>query len=71
MQNNKKLTQLKNGLPYGGLKELCKRTDLSRITIYKIFQGKNANMQNVIKVVQESEKIIAEYQELTGQKPNT
>lgn len=66
MQSKKKLLQLKYGLPYGGLKELSKRTGLTRVTVYNIFEGKKANMQNVIKVVTESKKIISEFQELTG-----
>lgn len=69
MQSNSKINELKNGLPHGGFKELVKRTGLTRTTVYNIFNGKKANMQNVKKVVEESTKIIAEYQELTGQNP--
>ncbi|WP_102981431.1 hypothetical protein [Chryseobacterium scophthalmum] len=69
MQSNEKLTQIKNGLPYGGIKELINRTGLCRLTINNILSGKKAVMQNVSKVIIEGEKIISEYQELTGQKP--
>lgn len=69
MQSVEKLTQIKNGLPLGGIKELCIRTGLSRLTILNILSGKKAVMQNVIKVITEGEKIISEYQEITGQKP--
>jgi len=71
MQNNKKLSELKNGLPYGGLNELAERTGLTRTTIYNIFEGKKAVLKNVKKVVEESTKIISEYQELTGQNQDT
>lgn len=69
MQDKEKLTQIKNGLPFGGLKELSERTGLTRITIYNIFKGKKANMKNVIKVIQAGEKIISEYSEIMGEKP--
>lgn len=70
MQNKTKLETLKNGLPHGGLNELAERTGLTRTTIYNIFDGKKAMLKNVKKVVEETEKIISEYQELTGQTPN-
>lgn len=66
MESNEKLMQIKNGLPLGGIKELCIRTGLCRLTIQNILSGKKARMQNVIKVITEGEKIISEYQELTG-----
>lgn len=69
MQSNEKLIQIKNGLPYGGIKELMNRTGLCRLTIQNILSGKNAVMKNVVKVISEGEKIISEYHEVTGQKP--
>jgi len=69
MQSNEKLTQIKDGLPYGGIKELMNRTGLCRLTITNILSGKKAVMQNVVKVILEGEKIISEYHEVTGQKP--
>jgi hypothetical protein len=71
MQNNIKITEIKNNLPLGGKVELSKRTGLTGQTVDNILNGKPARMKNVIKVIQEGEKIITEYKEVTeGTKEN-
>ncbi|WP_449398504.1 hypothetical protein [Chryseobacterium wanjuense] len=64
MQNNKKITELKNNLPLGGKVELSKRTGLTARTIDNIFKGKPCRMKNMMKVIKEAENIIAEYKEV-------
>lgn len=65
MQNNKKITDLKNNLPLGGMVELSKRTGLTNRTIDNIFKGKKCRMNNKMKVITEAEKIISEYKTIT------
>lgn len=65
MQNNKKIIEIKNNLPLGGIAELSKRSGLSSITISNIFKGKPCRMKNMEKVITEGNKIISEYKELT------
>ncbi|WP_313600627.1 hypothetical protein [Epilithonimonas vandammei] len=65
MQNNKKITNLKNNLPLGGMIEIAKRTGLTSRTIDNIFKGKKCRMNNKMKVITEAEKIISEYKTVT------
>lgn len=65
MQNNKKITDLKNNLPLGGMVELSKRTGLTTRTIDNIFKGKKCRMNNKMKVITEAEKLISEYKTVT------
>ncbi len=65
MQNNSKITELKNKLPLGGKLEIIKRTNLNFRTVDKILNGKPARMANVIKVIKTAEDVVNEFTEIT------
>lgn len=65
MQNNTKITEVKNKLPLGGKVLISQRTGLTKQTVDNILNGKNARVQNVLKVIKEAEKIISKYKEVT------
>jgi pheromone shutdown protein TraB len=66
MQNNKKLEELRNKLPLGSKVLISERTGLNPRTIENVLNGKPARIKNVMIVIGEAEKVIAEYKELTG-----
>lgn len=66
MQNNGKITKLKNKLPLGAITELAERTGLTAKTIDNIFKGKPCRIKNLTKLITETEKYINEYESLTG-----
>ena len=65
MQNNSKITELKNKLPLGGKLEIIKRTKLNFRTVDNILNGKPARMANVIKVIKTAEDVVNEFTEIT------
>ena len=65
MQNNTKVTEIKNNLPLGGIVEISKRTGLTVKTIDNVFKGKKCRMNNKMNVIREAENIISEYKAVT------
>jgi hypothetical protein len=66
MQNNKKLEELRNKLPLGSKVLISERTRLNPRTIENVLNGKPARIKNVMIVIGEAEKVIEEYNQLTG-----
>lgn len=61
MKNKGNKTEIEKKLPLGAKKLISERTGLTEKTVASILKGKNNRMENGIKVFQEANKIIREY----------
>jgi len=65
MQSNNKILELGKKLPLGARKVIADRLNITYKTVDNILKGKEGRMNNVIAVIQEAKKVLAEFEEGT------
>jgi len=65
MQSNSKILELGKKLPLGAKKLIAETLNMNYKTVDNILKGKEARMNNTVKVIQEAKKVLAEFEKAT------